>query len=290
MTRLTSGTADPFRGSLAVARGGVTWERLRRHEFVQLRPDTYVGADVPLDAYVRFRGLAVWAGPDAVVAGPSAVAGWGIDCPWDEDEVVLPSSRLPGPGGARVRRDLLLPGEVTRWWGAAVTTPVRTAFDLGRREPLPDAVAAVDALARAWRFGREDLAAVVAAHPGVRGIVAVRAVLDLMDPLAESLPESRLRVGLLRRGLPRPVVQHPVVLPNGRRVRLDLAWPRPRPGRRPVALEYDGAEHRKPVRHGLDLERDAGLDDLGWDVLHVTGLQMKDLDALAARLRGKLGL
>lgn len=290
MPRLTSRTADPFRGSLAVARGEVTWERLRRHEFRKLRRDTYVGADVPDDLSVRLRGLFVWAGPDAVVAGPVAALGWGVECPWDDEEIVLPTSRHPGPGGARVRRDRLGPGELTWWQQVRITTPERTAFDLARWEPLADAVAAVDALAHAWRFGREELAAVAAAHQGVRGLVQVRAVLGLMDPLAESLPESRLRVGLLRRGVPRPAVQYLVRLPGGRDARLDLAWPRPRPGRRPVALEYDGEEHRTIARHGLDLDRDAGLDDLGWDVVRVTARQLADLDTLAARVRRKLGL
>jgi hypothetical protein len=67
----------------------------------------------------------------------------------------------------------------------------------------------VDALANAWRFGPDDLAALVAAHPGVRGLVQVRRVIDLMDARAESLPESRLRVGLVRRGVPAPVLQYP---------------------------------------------------------------------------------
>ena len=290
MPTKTVRTADPFRGSLAVARGEVTWERLRRHEFRKLRPDTYVGAATPDDLWLRVRGLAVWAGPDAVVAGPVAALAWEVECPWDSDEVVLRTSRHPGPGGARVRRDDLAPDEVTRRWGTPITTPVRTAFDLARRGRLPDAVAAVDALAHAWRVGPDDLAALAAPHPGVRGLVQVRRVIALMDGRAESLPESRLRVGLVLRGVSAPVPQYPVRLPNGRGARLDLAWPHPRPGLRPVALEYDGPEHRTIRGHGLDLDREAGLDDLGWDVVRVTARQMRDLGALAARLRRKLGL
>ncbi|GAA4813295.1 DUF559 domain-containing protein [Actinomycetospora chlora] len=286
----TSRTADPFRGSLAVAAGEVTWSRLRRHEFVALRPDTYVGADVPLDISVRVRGLAVWGGLDAVVAGPSAALGWGVDCPWDADEIILTSWRRPGAAGVRVRVDVLPPDEIGRQWRSRLTTPERTAIDLARRGTLPDAVAAVDALAHAWRFGPGELAAIVAAHPGARGLLRARRVVSLMDRRAESLPESRLRVGLVLRGVPPPVPQHPVRLPNGRAARLDLAWPEPGPGRRPVALEYDGPEHRSIVGHGLDLEREAGLDELGWDVVRVTSLQMRDLDALAARMRRKLGL
>jgi hypothetical protein len=243
----TSRTLEPFRGSLAVARGEVTWSRLRRHEFRWVRPDTYVGADVPLDLFVRIRGLAVWGGPDAVIAGPLAALGWGVECPWDTDEIVLPTARRPGAVGARVRVDVLPPGEAGRAYLSPLTSPLRTAFDLARR------------------------------------------VVSLMDGRAESLPESRLRVGLVLRGLPAPVPQYPVRLPNGRKARLDLAWPDPPRGLRPVALEYDGEEHRTLTRHGLDLDREAGLDDLGWDVVTVTARQLWDLDALVARLRRKLG-
>ena len=83
--------------------------------------------------------------------------------------------------------------------------------------------------------------------------------------------------------------QYPVRLPSGRHARLDLARPRPPAGRRPVAIEYDGEEHRTIRRHGLDLDRDAGLDDLGWEVVRVTARQVGDLDAVAGRLRRKLG-
>lgn len=289
MATLSSRTADPFRGSRAVARGEVTWARLRRREFVKLRYDTYVGADVPLDVGVRVRGLAVWAGAGAVVAGPAAATGWGAPCPWDDDEVVLPTSRRLSPEGAVVRRDRLRPEEVAWRWQVRLTTPERTAFDLASRGALADAVAAVDALAHLWRFGASELGALVAAHPGSRGVVRVREVVDLMDPLAESLQETRTRVGLVLRGLPRPVSQHEVALPDGRRVRLDLAWPCPGPGLRPVGLEYDGEVHRSITAHGRDLDRHAALDDLDWDVVHVTARQLADLDALARRLRRKLG-
>ncbi len=223
------------------------------------------------------------------MAGPSAALAWEVECPWDDEEVVLGEVHRRGGGGVTVRQDRLLPDEVTWCQQARVTTPRRTAFDLARRTPLLDAVAAVDALAHAWRFGRAELAAVAAAHPRARGLVQVRTVLELMEPLAESLPESRLRVGLAQRGVPRPVAQYPVRLPSGRGARLDLAWPHPPPGRPPVALEYDGEEHRSLARHGRDLDRDAGLDDLGWDVVHVTARQLADLDALAARVLRKLG-
>jgi very-short-patch-repair endonuclease len=65
---------------------------------------------------------------------------------------------------------------------------------------------------------------------------------------------------LVLAGLP-PEVQYPVVV-NGRRYRLDLAYPAHR-----VAVEYDGAEHRLQARARRDLVREADLAAAGWRVL-----------------------
>ena len=73
------------------------------------------------------------------------------------------------------------------------------------------------------------------AVPGaeLRELVRGRAglVFGLADGRAESPPESRLRVRLVLAGLPPPVSQHPVRLPNGAVAHPDLAWPAgPGPG------------------------------------------------------------
>jgi very-short-patch-repair endonuclease len=61
--------------------------------------------------------------------------------------------------------------------------------------------------------------------------------------------------------------------------RLDLSW-----ADAMLAVEYDGEEHRSIGRHGDDLDRDAALLDLGWLVLRVTDKQLREPDALAARV------
>ncbi|HEY2194212.1 MAG TPA: hypothetical protein VGH76_18190, partial [Actinomycetospora sp.] len=167
-----------------------------------------------------------------------------------------------------------------------ITSPVRTAFDLARREPLVEAVAAVDALAHACRFSPDHLRRLAGTHPGARGIVQVRRVLDLMDRRAESLPESRLRLGLLDRHVPPGIPQHWVTLTTGERKRLDLAWPA-----RMIALEYDGPEHRTIAGQNRDAFHRARLADLGWDVIVVTSAMIADptaFDELAARVLRKL--
>jgi very-short-patch-repair endonuclease len=72
--------------------------------------------------------------------------------------------------------------------------------------------------------------------------------------------ETRMRVPLVLAGIP-PEVQHVVVV-NGRRYRLDLAYPELR-----IAVEYDGEEHRTQARARRDLVREADLASAGWRIL-----------------------
>jgi len=288
-TRLTG---VPFRGSEAVAAGLITRDRLRGPDFVALARDVHVGAAAEVGVRVRLQVLGLWSRRRGVVAGPLAALAWGVDCPWDDAELVLPGHWHPVPDGVRGRSDRLRPEEIGQRHGVAVTTPVRTAFDLAcRRRPLVDAVAAVDALAHACRFGREDLEALAAHHQRARGIVAFREVVGLMDPRAESLMETRARLVFVLRGLPAPIPQYRVRLLDGRVVRLDLAWPDVPPGRRRVAVEYDGDEHRTITGQNRDHFRDAALEAAGWEVVHVPAAPVLDpraADALAARVARKI--
>jgi hypothetical protein len=71
--------------------------------------------------------------------------------------------------------------------------------------------------------------------------------------------EARLMRKLADAGIPSPVKQHPVRLPDGREVRVDLAWP---PSL--VGLEYDGRRWHGPRRLAADIAREDSLRGLGW--------------------------
>ena len=284
--------SGPFRGSVALRDGRVTPARLRDGSFVRVGADSYVGEMVdPAEVAVRAAALGIWSRGRGVLAGPLAALVHEVDCPWDDADVVLPTARRLTPPHVRVRTDRLAPHEVVERAGVLLTSPIRTAFDLGRRPPLIEAVAAVDALAHRYRFGAGALHALAAEHPGARGLALLRRVLALMNPLAESLMETRTRLGLVLRGVPTPVLQHVLTLPGYGRVRLDLAWPAPPPRRRPLALEYDGPSHRTIAGQNRDLRRDAALDRFGWDVLHVSSsavLDAREGDDLATRVRRRV--
>jgi hypothetical protein len=83
--------------------------------------------------------------------------------------------------------------------------------------------------------------------------------------LTESGGERVVLGVLLDGGLPAPEPQHPVTI-DGRRYRLDFAWPDRR-----VALEVDGfGPHSGYAAFHDDRRRDLALQSAGWRVLHVT--------------------
>jgi hypothetical protein len=141
--------------------------------------------------------------------------------------------------------------------------------------PLVEAVVAVDALARAasGTFQPAQLLVRRAAEPGARGARRLAEVVALADPRAESPPETRLRVALVRAGVPTPEVQFPVLDEHGFVLaRVDLAYPAAK-----LAIEYDGAGHFDAGRARRDRARDGELAGIGWQTLR---LASDDLDAL----------
>lgn len=273
-----AGWPEVFRGTAAVAAGLVTPGRLRGPDFERLLPDTY--APTPTspagsrpDLCLRSLAAVAWAGPGAVLCGYSAAELLGASCgPLDAPaEVNVTGAGPRSRPGVRVRREGLHPGEITEVDGVRVTSRLRTAFDMARWLPLTEGVVAVDALARG-EFHPDLLLNFAARYPGLRGVRRVTGVLAHADARSGSPPETRLRLILVRGGLPRPVPQHPV-LDDGRRraVWLDLAYPEYRLG-----VEYDGGEHfATPQRAREDAQRHTRLVAAGWRVLRYTSDEMR---------------
>lgn len=260
----------PFRGSDAVAHGLVTPARLRGPGFRRLFPDVYAPASAGDDLRLRSRAAYLWAGGRGVLSGWSAAEMWGASCApaGVPAELTVAREHVRTPPGVRVGQAELRDDEVRQRGAVRLTTPLRTAFDLCRRESLVDAVVALDALAGRFGFEPPDLLALAERHPRARGVRALPEVAEvaevaaLADPLAESAMETRLRLLLVRSGLPPPVAQHPVVDERGRIVAiLDLAYPEIL-----VAIEYDGADHFAAPRVLRDGRRLTRLAALGWRV------------------------
>ncbi len=156
------------------------------------------------------------------------------------------------------------------------TSPLRTAFDLARRERRIEAVAALGCRCGVDPAGVLDLAT---RHPGVRGISRLPCLVALADTRAESPMETRIRLALVDGGLAAPDLQFPVGP-----YRLDLAYPAVL-----LAIEYDGEHHRTAEQARYDLERQAYLDARGWTVLRPSAREvLLTPDALADRIRRAL--
>ena len=95
--------------------------------------------------------------------------------------------------------------------GIPVTSPARTALDLGCWYPTMTAVAAIDALARATEFKAADVE--LLARAVLRDVAASRgrAERSTCSMLARNPEGDWLRVVLVQAGLPRPQTQIPVL-------------------------------------------------------------------------------
>ncbi|RTL65520.1 MAG: DUF559 domain-containing protein [Pseudonocardiaceae bacterium] len=273
---------QPFRGSTAIAAGRVTPGRLRGRDFIRLAPDVYVAAGTDTD--LTTRSLAAYRRVEdigGVIGGWSAATLLGAPGgPRGADAlIVVPRYVKPVPG-VRVGRWRLLPEEVTEVDGCRVTTPLRTAWDIARREGRTDAVVAIDSLARNAGLVLEALADMAFRLRKVRGATLVRAAASLADPRAESPMETRMRLVLTDAGLPAPVSQYE--LRDGGRVvaRFDLAYPDAR-----LAIEYDGAAHDD----ALDRRRDVRTGALGWQTIRLVSADiLQTPEETAASVRAVL--
>lgn len=165
--------------------------------------------------------------------------------------------------------------------GVDATTPARTAFDIGRTRPPDQAIPVIDALMNATRVSAAEIAAVAAAHPGARGVAGIPRLLDLVDGGAESPQESRVRLVLVRGGLPRPKTQ---IVFKDLRIRVDMGWREWK-----VAVEYDGVQHwNDRSQRSWDIGRLALLEAAGWALIRVSSDMLRRPEVIVERVRAKL--
>ncbi len=263
----------PFLGSEALASGAVS-ERLLRSRYLPVFPDVYVARGVELTAAQRAHAGWLWSRRRGVVAGQSAAALLGAK--WVDPTTpaeLLHDNRHP-LRGLVVRSDTLLPGETMNIDGIAVTSPARTAFDIGRHTERLLTVQRLDALVNATDLKTADVDAVIAQHKGARGIRRLRQILPLVDGGAESPQESRTRLVLVDAGLPKPQTQIRVFNEYGDFVgRVDMGW-----REWLVAVEYDGAQHWiDPKQRSRDIDRQAELADCGWIIVRVSSDMLRHM-------------
>jgi hypothetical protein len=259
------GIDGPFIGSEALAAGLVSRRGLRNGYDVVYR-NVYVPRGYELTAARRANAAWLWARREATVAGLSAAALHGTK--WIAAALPAELNRIgDAVHGIVIHRDTLADDEVGVIDGMAVTTPARTAFDVGRRGRLENAIIRLDALANATGLKPDDVSALADRHTGARGIVQLRKAVGLMDGGAESPQETRTRLLLINAGFPRPKTQIVICNEYGEFVaRIDMGWPEWK-----VGVQYDGPQHwTDPGQHARDIDQQAELQALDWRIVRVS--------------------
>lgn len=229
----------------------------------------YLATEAGDSVELRARCLSLVLPPDCVICDRHA--GWLLGA----EMILAPGEHLHlgeisvyRPSGAgRLRNDLtdsgernLRPGDVMEVHGLPVTTPLRTACDLGRQRHREQAIAGLDAMLRLGLFGRDELIAEVPRFRKMRWVTRLRELAPLADGRSESPGESVLRLRWIDTGLPTPTPQIEVRRDGILLGRVDI-------GNEDLmfAAEYDGAEwHTSPEQRAHDHQRRTTLGVAEW--------------------------
>ncbi len=273
-------------------------QAVRDGRLVRIRHGVYLGSpswpEDPAEQHLLRASAEHLIKPNAAVSHRSAARYWGLPLSredWASEPVWL---TLPRSGTGRSERGPLLqqcvaelPNEhvITSEDGFDVTTLARTAVDVARGLPLPEALLVLDAAMRAQcsklvvRVGRRELAnprlVAIAREPfmsaadSLPGMGGVRRVLGFANPLRESPIESLSYGQIVQAGLPLPTCQHEVRTPYGAYFP-DFFWEE-----EGVIGEFDG--RLKYVDSGAvmrEKECEQVLRDLGFRIVRWSGKEI----------------
>ena len=243
-------------------------------QVIELLRGVFVRADVEVTLAVRAAAAARVMRPHQIVCDRTAAWLHGIDAlTYGElgavPDVEVCARRGNGPclrAGVDGRTRDLADHDIMEIGGVRVTTPLRTALDLGCILERRDALAALDAFRREHGLTVPALTMAAYRFRRRRGVIQLRELIPLADPRPESARESWTRLAIVDAELPAPEPQVWVTVDGVPTYRLDLAYPHRR-----VAVEYDGydAHERTAEQAAHDEARRAWLRDHGWIVIVV---------------------
>lgn len=246
---------------------------VRDHVLRRMLRGVYVSTELEDSVELRVAALRLVIGAHVVVCGRTAAWLHGIDAFAYAELEVLPAvetcvqpdrGRLRRRGCVGGRRELDA-GDVMAVGQVQVTTPLRTAVDLGMRLSRRSGLAMFDAFLHCGFFNRTALQNELCRFRGHRGVIQLRQLVAMADGRSESPGESWIRLEMLDDGLPTPELQ---LVVGGRAepiFRLDLAYAKHR-----VCIEYDGIEfHDSKEQQAHDDARREWLRRHGWIIILV---------------------
>lgn len=247
----------------------------------------YFNSELDEDLTLRIMCTQLVVPPDAVVTDRTAA--WLLGAPRvlaPGDHLVVPKLSVFRKPGYRLRNALstsgertFRPGDVMEVGGVKVTTPLRTALDVGRLLHRDQALGVMDALQKVHGFTNDDLARGARDFKGARGVVQLRELSPYVDGRSGSPSESVCRSKWLQMtSVPRPQVQIEVPAPHGFYY-LDLGVPKLK-----YALEYDGEEFHDDDQADHDRERRAWIRGHGGWLIDV--VRKEDVFGVHADVEG----
>jgi hypothetical protein len=275
----------PFRYGDAV-RAGLSDKLLRGPRFWAPFPGVRVPCTLPDTLEVRCRAAGLILPEHAAFSHrtaallcelPVPAAGHGTGA---LEIIVPPGAVVPRIVGIVGHTGLIL-DDVAEVREVQVVRPERTFFHLAPSLPLDNLVVLGDAIVRSW-CSVEQLIGRASGLTRHRGIVRARSALQLIKLGVDSPMETRLRLMIIRAGLPCPTVNADVFDQFGGWIaRPDLAYPHLK-----IAIEYDGDHHRTDKQQWRrDRARDENLRHLGWVVITLTAADvLEHQDRTIARI------
>jgi len=266
---------------------------------IRMHRGVYRLASQQLTVDVRCAALSAFL-PDGYVTGPTGGKHYGLrrmptlmttpPRQSKEEPIEIITYAVPHGGwldipGVRLRQTCRIdPTDVQdRTDGLRIASPWRLAFDLGPDLAVLDHQSVIEQILDMKLCTMVTLAAtarrlVHPARPGSREFVAALTSRVPGGPL-ESHAEVLVAKALQSRGIPIVAQTTWLQLPNGRRIRLDMSVPAVRWG-----VEVDIHPDHFLQFGTADRRRDRQCHLIGWEVDHVTALDMLDFDALIDEL------
>lgn len=254
-------------------RGNRLWAKDLTHGGYGIR---YRGTEEP-DLRARLRPLLALA-PKNWVSHATAATLYGLHVPsrLTDDPLIHLTARSTRwsveRAGVRGHCQRLTEAELSDFDGLPILTPARTWFDLLRVLGRDQAICLGDQLVRLPRARFEDrtepwatldeLQVVVDANGSRPGVRRARDLLPWIRVGSDSPQETRLRLAIIRAGLPEPGLQVPLDPDRPDGWTADVGY-----RQRKIALQYEGEHHFCPERAGVDIQRDEAFRGEGWTVI-----------------------
>ncbi|HWR84767.1 MAG TPA: DUF559 domain-containing protein [Rhodoglobus sp.] len=276
-------TPDPFSVKAALA-AGVEPSRLRRRDLVVPYRGARAAAS-PLTLVEQCRAYRPVMHPSSWFSHETAAALLGLWLP----AVISPDIHVTTPLPHRAPRmrgvhghKAVAPVEVVEHLGLPVASPVDTWRGLALHLTPDQLVVAGDSMVRrdAPLTTIDELRrAVIRGH---RGAQRLKAALAMVRADSASARETKLRMLLVRAGLPEPEL-NVLVLEYPKRRFGDLVFARWR-----VIVEYDGRHHLTPEQRAADIVRHEELVAAGWLVVVVVAEHLAEPHRIVARVAAAL--